>query len=112
MSITVKWYSLIFLLKKKVETNTLFFINIKPVSILRLKFILNISIFQAYAQAIKYPLNPHVEIAYTNTSNKKTLKVYQHEYELVTGIHKSIARSLVVSDLRSETKGCRLEFGC
>ena len=99
-------------MKKKVETNTLFFINIKPVSILRLKFILNISIFQAYAQAIKYPLNPHVEIAYTNTSKKKTLKVYQHEYELVTGIHKSIARSLVVSDLRSETKGCRLEFGC
>lgn len=77
-------------------------------SILRLKFILNISIFQAYAQAIKHPLNPHVETAYTNTSNKKTLKVYQHEYELVTGIHKSIARS----DLRSDTKGCRLESGC
>ena len=32
-----------------------FFISIKPISILRLKFVLKVSIFKAYSHAEKYP---------------------------------------------------------
>ena len=37
---------------------TLFFVSIKPKGILRLKFMMKIGIFEAYAETEKYPLKP------------------------------------------------------